>query len=199
MKKILPVTVFVCCMAAGCESLRFTATETQKQNAWLHARTAQLAADRAIAENTSEQLQQLTALSTLQSNAFVYDYGMPKELPAAATAEQVLAESNWNLADSAASDSQRRPDAWQLADSAIELGIGIAALLGGVYGTKAVSLLRTAQAKSKALREIIAGNELFKKQNAEAAAAFKQAQAHQSPQTRQLVAATKAGNSVIGA
>jgi len=40
--------------------------------------------------------------------------------------------------------------------------------------------------------EIIDGNELFKKQNASATAAFKQAHQTQSPQTRQLVAQMKA-------
>jgi hypothetical protein len=72
------------------------------------------------------------------------------------------------------------------------LGIGISALLGGVYGTRAVGFLKNAQAKSKALKEIIAGNELFKNQNESSVAAFKQAQQNQSSTTRQLVTEMKA-------
>jgi hypothetical protein len=41
------------------------------------------------------------------------------------------------------------------------------------------------------LREIIAGNELFKRRNAEAVQAFKDAHQTQSPQTRQLVTEMK--------
>ena len=73
----------------------------------------------------------------------------------------------------------------------LEMGVGICALLGGVYGTRAVGFLRQARGKSNALHEIIAGNEQFKKQNQTQAAAFKQAHQNQSPQTRQLVAQMK--------
>jgi hypothetical protein len=60
-----------------------------------------------------------------------------------------------------------------------------------VTGTQAVRFLRNARTKSKALQEVIAGNELFKQQNAESAAAFKQAHNNQSPETRQLVTQMK--------
>jgi hypothetical protein len=117
---------------------------------------------------------------------------MPKEFPQAETAEDILVESNWQLAETALQASAERPDAWQVADSAMELGIGVCALLGGVYGTRAVRFLRDARGKSQALQEIIAGNELFKKQNESSAAAFKQAHSNQSPQTRQIVVQAKA-------
>jgi len=117
---------------------------------------------------------------------------MPKEFPQAETAEDILAESNWQLAETALQTSAERPDAWEVADSAMELGIGVCALLGGVYGTRAVRFLRGARGKSQALQEIIAGNELFKKQNQAQAAAFKQAHGNQSPQTRQIVVQAKA-------
>ena len=45
------------------------------------------------------------------------------------------------------------------------MGIGIAALFGGVYGVRAAGFLKQAKEKSSALREIIEGNELFKKGN----------------------------------
>jgi len=65
-------------------------------------------------------------------------------------------------------------------------------LLGGVYGTRAVRFLRETRTKSQALQEIIAGNELFKKQNGPSVNAFKVAHQNQSPQTRQIVAEIKA-------
>jgi hypothetical protein len=46
---------------------------------------------------------------------------------------------------------------------------------------------------SKALKEIIEGNELFKRANEQQAAAFKEAQKNQSSTTRQLVAQVKTG------
>ena len=192
MKRILIILTLLCCLSAGCDSLRFAPTEAQKQNAWLHNRTAIMAAENAKVENASEKLQSLTQLSEVQSRAFSSYYGLPKEFPQAETIEDVLAESNWDLARTALQQGADRPDAWEVADSMLELGIGICALLGGVYGTRAVGFLRQARTKSKALQEIIAGNELYKKHNESSASAFKQAHQNQSPQTRQIVAKMKA-------
>jgi hypothetical protein len=191
MKKILAILILSCLLLAGCDSLRFAPTEAQKQNAWLHNRTATMAADTAKSENTSGKLQALTGLSQLQSRAFTSYCGLPKEFPRADTAEEILAESSFQLAQTALRQSADRPDAWQLADNAFELAIGISALLGGAYGMRAVRFLKHAKLKSKALQEIIAGNELFKKQNESSVASFKQAQRLQSPQTRQIVAQVK--------
>ncbi len=190
MKKMM-IVIVACLILTGCETLRFAPTEQQKQNAWLHERTTQFAADTARQEDSSDKLRALTGLSQLQSRAFTVYYGLPKELPAADTADEILAESNIELARQALSESHERPDAFELANAALELAIGLSALLGGMYGTRAVRFLKDARAKSKALQEIITGNELFKKQNTEQAAAFKQAQMHQSPETRQLVAQIK--------
>jgi len=175
----------------GCDSLRFAPSERQRQNAWLHNRTAAVAAETAKTEAASQDLLELTKLSELQSRALTSYYGLPKEFPQAETTEQILAQSSYQLASTAASESAQRPDPWQVADSALELGIGVSALFGGVLGTRAVRLLREARTKSQALKEIVQGNELFKKQNADQAAAFKAAQQHQSSETRQLVAAMK--------
>jgi hypothetical protein len=191
MRRIFTIPILFCALLAGCDSLRFAPTETQKQNAWLHNRTAAITAETAKSENTSEELLSLTKLSELQSRAFVSYTGLPKEFPQAETAEDVLTQSNWQLARTALTESTERPDAWQLADSALELAIGVCALFGGVYGTRAVRFLKDAQDKSKALKEIIQGNELFKKQNEASVAAFKQAQQNQSPQTQQIVAEIK--------
>ncbi len=191
MKRILATVILVCVLLAGCETLRFAPSEAQKQNAWLHNRTAIITAQTAKDEQTSEELQALTQLGDLQSRAFVSYCGLPKEFPQAQTAEDVLAESNWQLARSASVESAQRPDPWQVTDSALELAIGISALLGGVYGVRAVRFFKDARTKSQALKEIITGNELFKKQNESSAFAFKQAQRSQSPQTRQIVAQMK--------
>ena len=191
MKRILIILTLLCCLSAGCDSLRFAPSEAQKQNAWLHNRTTTIVADTARLENASEQLQALTQLSEIQSRAFSSHYGLPKEFPQAETAEDVLTESNWQLARTALQQGAERPDAWEVADSMLELGIGICALLGGVYGTRAVGFLRQARTKSKALQEIIASNELYKKHNESSASAFKQAHQNQSPQTRQIVAEMK--------
>ena len=191
MKKMSVTISVLCFLLVGCETLRFAPSEAQKQNAWLHNRTAQVATEAARAEQASEKLQALTQLGELQSRAFVSYCGLPKEFPQAQTAEDILRESNWQLAQTALGQSADRPDTWQVADSALDLAIGICALLGGVYGTRAVRFLKDARIKSQALKEIITGNELFKKQNQAQASAFKEAQHNQSLPTRQIVAQMK--------
>jgi len=191
MKKFLVMVVLTGTLLAGCESLRFAPSEGQKQNTWLHNRTAAIAAEAVRSEGGSQKLQSLAQLSELQSRAFICYYGLPKEFPQAETAEDVLAESNIQLAQSALRESADRPDAFAMTDSVFDLAIGISALLGGVYGTRAIRFLKDARVKTQALKEIIAGNELFKKANTESAGAFKQAQSSQSPQTRQIVAQLK--------
>jgi len=192
MRRILAILIVLFFLLAGCDSLRFAPGEAQKKNAWLHSRTTAIAAATAEDEAATEKLQALTKMSQLQSRAITSYYGLPKELPQADTAEQILSESSWQLGRMALVESAERPDAWQVADNALELGIGICALLGGVYGTRAVRFLKQARTKSKALQEVIAGNELFKKQNESSVASFKQAQKLQSPKTRQIVAEVKA-------
>jgi hypothetical protein len=191
-KTVVFISAYMCLLLAGCDSLRFAPSETQKQNAWLHNRTAIVTAEMARAEETSQTLQALTQLGEVQSRAFSTYCGIPKEYPPSETAEEILTKSNFQLASTALQESSERPDPWQIADSMLEMGIGICALLGGVYGTRAVGFLRQAKTKSNALHEIITGNEIFKKQNQTQATAFKQAHQNQSPQTRQLVAAIKA-------
>jgi len=192
MRRITISLSLLCLLLAGCDSLRFSPSEAQKQNAWLHNRTAIVTAETARAEDVSEKLQALTQLGEVQSRAFSTYCGLPKEFPPAETVEDILDKSNFQLASAALQESADRPDPWQVADSMLEMGIGISALLGGVYGTRAVRFLKNARGKSNALHEIIAGNEQFKKQNQTQAPDFKQAHRNQSPQTRQLVAAIKA-------
>jgi len=178
-------------LLSGCESLRFAPTEAQKQNAWLHNRATMVAAETAKDESSSHKLQALTKLSELQSRAFTAHYGLPKQFSRAETAEDILRDANIELARTALAESAERPDVWTLADSGLELAIGICALFGGVYGTRAVRLLKDARTKSKALKEIVEGNELFKKEHKTYVPAFKAAHKNQSSRTRQIVAEMK--------
>lgn len=178
-------------LLGGCENVRLGINESQKENAWLHNRTAAAAAQVAEAQQASAELQDLTELSELQSRAFTAYFGQPEQYPATETVEDILNESNQQLAHSAIADSAARPSPWDVGDAVLDLGIGICAVLGGVFGTKAAKFLEQARAKSKALKEIITGNELFKKANQAQTEAFKQAHASQSPETRQIVTEIK--------
>jgi hypothetical protein len=150
MKKKLITLIVSCLLLTGCESVRFAPGEAQKQNAWLHNRTTMAAVEKARTEKTSEQLRALTSLSEVQSRAFTSYYGLPKQFPQAETVEDILNQSNSRLAKTALSESTDRPDVWQLADLGFELAIGITALLGGVYGTRATRFLQQVKGKSKA-------------------------------------------------
>ena len=189
--KSIYVFIAAFCLLSGCDTLRFAPNKPQKQNAWLHNRTAEFAATARQNENSSEKLKSLTNLSALQSRAITSYYGMPQQFPKANTADDVLTQANIQLAQDASADAVKRPDVWQIADNGLELGIGIAALFGGVLGTRALQFLKDAKTKSTALKEIIEGNELFKRQNSAVADDFKEAQKNQSVETRQLVAKMK--------
>ena len=158
---VVIIVVVIGLLAVGCDSLRLAPSEQLKQNAWLHNRTTAVAAETARAEATSPQLQALTKLSESQSRAFTSYYGLPSEVPQAETSEQILAQSNWELAETAVAQSAQRPDPWQVADSLLEVGIGVSALLGGVYCTRAVRFLKDAPATPTALKAIIQGLSLI--------------------------------------
>ncbi|HOK94763.1 MAG TPA: hypothetical protein PK052_05305 [Anaerohalosphaeraceae bacterium] len=176
-------------LLAGC-GLRYAATEQQKENAWLHWRVCRQAAETAAEENSSSPLCGLTALAEAQSEAFVLDYGLPAWRPEEDNSAALLDEAKAAAAQAQA-DAAKRPDVWAAADGLLELAIGLAGLVGGVYGARAAGFLKTARAKSQALQEIIAGNELFKRLYPDQAGRFKEAQAHQSASTRQIVASEK--------
>ena len=175
---------------SGCSNIRFAPNETQKQNAWLHNKTALLAAQTAKNENASPKLQSLADLSQLQSRSFVAYYGMPNQIPDDSE-QQILSQNSIQLAQNSLNDSQLRPDGWIVADNLLEFSIALAGLFGGVYGARTVQFLKQAKEKSNALKEIIDGNELFKQQNQSAATAFKTAHKKQSAPTRKLVAELK--------
>ena len=191
MKRLAVVVTVGMLLCAGCEGIRLGPREAQKQNAWVHNRTAAIASQTAQAEQSSEKLQELTRLSETQSQAFVAYCGLPEELPKANTAEDVLSESNKQLAATAIAQSKQRPDVWDIADSTLELGIAIAGLFGGAGAVRFASFLQDAKAKSNALKEVVLGNEIFKKTNPDAAEAFKDSQKNQSPLTKQIVTEVK--------
>ncbi len=176
---------------AGCNTLRFAPSEIQKKNAYLHERATMFAAQEAKSESASPQLQALTELAHLQSDSFTAYFGLPSELPQTYTPQDVLLQSNYDIAQASLIESSQRPDPWDTADALLELGIGISAIIGGVYGTKAVKYLKDARAKSQALKEVIKNNELFKNRNPGSTEAFKQAQQNQSTETKKLVTELK--------
>lgn len=184
---MLSAIVIVC---LGCDTLRFAPTESQKQNAFVHWRTADLTAQQAAEQNALPQLSALAALSSRQSRAFVADYGLPAELPAADTADEILTIAP-DIAQRAYRASTVRPDIWQAADGLVELGIALAGLFGGAAGIRITQYLKQAREKSTALKEIIQGNELFKQDYPAQADAFKSYQSGQSTATRKLVAEQK--------
>ena len=176
---------------SGCGQLRLAPDEKQKQNAYLHQKTLAAAANQARQEEASTQLKSLTDRAERQGEIFLAHYGMPESLPATGTMADLLSENNSLITESAYNSAILRPDTWQVADNVLELGIGLAGLLGGVWGTKAAALLVAARQKSKALEEVIVGNEFFKQQNPEVSSQFKEAQKSQSVETRSLVATIK--------
>lgn len=166
-------------LVAGCaEQLRFAPSEPIKQNAELTHQIA-VKVDNEGTEAQSPATKKLVS-GTQASLSYI---GRPLVAPDYADFETVNTQAQI--------DAQERPDVGKTVDSALELGIGVCALLGGVAGLKGVQVLNMARTKAKAFQEIIKNNELFKVQSPESWEAYKKAQAAQSPATRELVAKAK--------
>lgn len=191
MKSIGIIVFVLVSMSAGCDALRFAPSEAQKQNAYVHHRTVQAAAVQSQQEESTEILQGLTGQATKQSEAILAYYGLPAEIPPSDTVPEILSEQNRALAQTARAEAIQRPNPWEVADHLLELGIGIGGIVGGAFGVRMVRKLQLAKEKSIALREIVKGNELFKRDNPEYTDAFKQSQQAQSAGTRTLVTAMK--------
>ena len=214
MKQFVVISLLTVLCLCGCEGFRYAATEAQRENAWLHREVCGAAADAAVDENASAELCGLTALAHDQSGAFVLDYGLPEAMlhgqaeldratqqhPQAAiegatrttNPDSSLAGGEFAaVLSQAKADSIRKPDVFEVADGAIDLGIALAGLVGGVYGIRIAGYLKQAREKSKALKEIVEGNELFKQLWPEQADRFKEAQQKQSPPTRLIVSELK--------
>jgi hypothetical protein len=190
VKKLLFITALIT-LVAGCDSLRLAPTEAQKENAWSHLQVTRATARQAVAENSSQDLTSLASLGAKQSEAFAADYGMPRSLPQGTTPAELLTDVTRQRADAAIADSEKRPDGWALADGLFELGLGLSGIFGGVYGTRVARFVTDARRKTRALKEVVEGNELFKKRYPDSAGDFKAAQDAQSADTRQLVASLK--------
>lgn len=178
-------------LLTGCGTLRFAPGEKQKQNVYLHQRTVEAAAIRAHNENASEVLNKLTSRASQQSNAILAYFGLPKNVPATESIDEILNQENEAITQNAHLEAIQRPDPWDVADNLMELSIAVAGLMGGVLGSRVVTTLTLAREKSIALREIVAGNELFKKKNPQLVQTFKESQQIQNPATRKLVVAMK--------
>ncbi|MHC4620351.1 MAG: hypothetical protein ACYTEQ_21590 [Planctomycetota bacterium] len=167
---------------SGCEeALRFAPSESIKQ-------TAELTHGLAKKVNTegAEAGSSASAKLVEGTRAALSYTGRPKVPPDPEQFDTIAAQAN--------QDASARPDPWAVADSMFELAIGVSALVGGVYGTKALAYLKAAREKSQALKEIIKNNELFlDKAEATAKNKFKQFQRKQSPATKRLVTELKTG------
>lgn len=186
MKKILLMCVILLCVA-GCNSLglRYEPTEPQKQSAWLTADLAKEVESEGTVPGSPAAKRLVEG-----TKATAYYYGPPK-VPADMSQFDTIASM-------AQRQAQERPDPWALADSALELAIGVSALLGGVYGTKAVKYLSTARQKAKALEQVVVNNELFKSAlSPPQRAKFGDAQQRQSQATRALVAEIKVKSGTV--
>lgn len=174
--RAITFTVFLIAMiviatfAGGCDTLRFAPSESQKQ----------------IAYDTFNAAQAVNATGATAGSAAT------KKLVngTAATLTYTGVPDNPTIADydttlqTAQADSAKRPtidDVANTFDGVMELGIGLAGVLGGTLGTKAIKALMLARQKAAALKEVVQGNEQFKTWlettgNTEAVEAFRTAQ-----------------------
>ena len=171
----------------GCEqSLRFAASQNIKQSAEL---TNDLAR-KIYAEGTNSQSPASRQL--VQGTQVSLSYiGRPKE---PADPEQFE-----TITQHAQVEAEQRPDTFALINSTLDFVIALGILLptGGVAGvgvSKVIKFAKTAKEKSTALRQIIQGNELFKKDaTPEVKKAFAEAQdvKQTSNGTKLIIAETK--------
>lgn len=193
MKKTLTLNLFllIVILLAGCESIRLAPDEIQKQNTYIHGRTTELTAELAKIENTSDELQRLSKLGAKQSKAFLAYYGLPNTIPKIDSYESLLSDESSVVTEQAIINASKRADPFEIANSTLDLCIGIASLFGGALGVKIITALGAARKNSDALREIVQANELFKQDNPQISSSFKTAQSNQSSETKQIVTKIK--------
>jgi hypothetical protein len=182
------ISVFLCsCIPVflGC-SLRLAPTEPQKQIALDTYQVAQ-SVNAAGAQAGAPATQKLVSGT---ASALAYT-GLP--------ASPTITDYPTTLA-AAQTDAAKRPtidDIASAADGWLSLGIGIAGLFTGGVGLKVAAALKAAQTKAKALKEVVEGNEEFKRWleangGLEAISAFRTAQTGvQSIATEQAVFAVR--------
>ena len=148
---IVMLLIVACLSLCGCDNLRITPTEPQKQIAYQAVVTAREV--EAVGTDAHSPAAQQLADATAVSLAYT---GLP--------ADPVIVDYPTTLA-SAGQNAARRPtpdEIWSEADGWIDLGIAIAGLFGGGAGIAATQFLVKARQKSRALREVVAGNEKLK-------------------------------------
>ena len=186
----LCILLFAFFLLTGCNGLRFAPTESQKQIAFTTHQAARTAADLGLEPGcvAAKQLVSGTAASLAYS-------GMP--------ASPEIADYD-ATASAAAADATRRPtadDVFEAAEGGLSLAAELALLFGaggvGLGGKKLIDWIALAQKKSKALKEVVQGNELLTQYLSDQGktaelTTFKRAQTSvQSPQTELLVTAER--------
>jgi hypothetical protein len=147
---IILILAALALMQAGCEeALRFAPSEALKQNAEMtHGIAKNLYDEGAIAESEA------TAELVAGTEATLTYMGRPK------TPVDPSQFSTTN--EQAKRDALERPDVGGILDSGLEIGLGIAALLGGAGGVRIAGSLRNMHKKAKGFYEVVESNELLK-------------------------------------
>ncbi len=143
--------IVVACLSFGCDNLRMAPTEPQKQIAYQAVVTA-----RAV-ESAGTDAYSPAATQLVDATAVSLAYTGVPATPTITDYPTTLAEADH--------DAARRPTAdeiWSEADGWIDFGIALAGIFGGGAGIAATQFLVKARQKSRALREVISGNEKLK-------------------------------------
>ncbi len=174
-------------LIGGCDSLRMAPTEPQKQIAYQAVITARAVKN----EGTDPDSPAATQLVDATQVSLAYT-GVP--------ATPTITDYPTTLAQ-AGQDAARRPTAdevWIAADGWIDLAIAIAGLFGGTAGIAATHFLVKASQKSRALREVVSGNEKLKEwlrlrgKTLELDTFYDMQNAEQNGRTEEIVAAERA-------
>lgn len=173
--------------------VRLAPDSSQKMNAYLLNKTTNAAADLACENDADEKLCRLTTLAAMQSEAVVEYYGKPEEV-ADVTVDQLLGEQVYSISQTAYKNANTSNKPAVAVNDFLDLAIGLCGLFGGAFGIKAVAFLSAAKMKTKALEEIIQGNEKFKSAYPEYSDLFKKSQSQQSQATKGIVTGIKNTN-----
>ncbi len=183
---IVMLIAVACLSLYGCGGVRMAPGEAQKQIAYqavVTAREVEIAGTDAHSP-AATQLVDATEVSLSYT-------GLP--------ANPVITDYPTTLARGA-SDAARRPTAdeiWGEADGWIDFGIAVLGIFGGGAGIAATQFLVKARQKSRALREVVAGNEKLKEwlrargKDGELNAFYDMQNAYQKGKTEEIVAAER--------
>ena len=179
--RILGFLLLVLFTCGGCTDvgLRFAPSQAIKANAELTNQLARKINNEGTDAGSPASLQIVDG--TTASLAYT---GRPNEAPDP--------DSFSTINDQALQDGTERPDVAGTMDSMLELGLGLATLLGGAGGVKLAQNLKTMHAKAKGFTEVVTQNDIFKRVTTpEEWEKFKHVFAAQTPTTRKLVAEVK--------